>query len=110
MCDNTMQDDLVGKILVVNPEVLRCEYRVDTHQIYKATGGNGASVNARGNAVFCRNIFTGRDTRFQRYDFIGELKKEYYPDWLKQRNEHDRQNNSQTPGRDIHKSEKGVER
>lgn len=49
------------------------------------TGGFGASANARGSAVFCKNLYDGKNTRFERMDVLGEVKPECMPDWAKEK-------------------------
>ena len=49
------------------------------------TGGFGASANSRGSAVFCTNLHTGKNTRFERMDVMGEVKPECMPDWAKEK-------------------------
>ena len=82
MCDSITDKDLEGEIIVIEPNVLRPEYRTEAHQIMRCTGGNGASVDARGSAVFCDYLYKDKHTRFERYDVLGILKKEHYPEWL----------------------------
>lgn len=72
-----------GKIVAVNPDVLRNEYRRADRQLYLVTGGFGAEANSRGSAVFCTNLHTGEHTRFERRDILGEIKPERLPDWAK---------------------------
>lgn len=83
MCSrDCFAENLEDKILVVKADVLLPEYRTDTHQIIRCTGGNGANPNAMGNAVFCYQPFNKSDHRFERYEILGELKPEFYPQWL----------------------------
>ncbi len=42
-------------------------------------------ANARGSAVFCRNLYDGKDTRYERMDVLGEVKPERMPDWAKEK-------------------------
>lgn len=49
------------------------------------TGGFGASANARGSAVFCRNLYDGKDTCYERMDVLGEVKTDRMPDWAKEK-------------------------
>lgn len=85
MCDSITDRDLEGEIIVIEPNALRPEYRTETHQIVRCTGGNGARVDARGSAVFCEYLYKDKNTRFERYDVLGILKKEHYPEWLVKR-------------------------
>lgn len=75
-------DDLNGKVIVIKPEVLRPEYRRATSQIKLCTGGFGAYPHSRGSAVFCTEIYTGRQSRFERRDVLGVLEPENQPKWV----------------------------
>ncbi len=81
-CDPVGQQDLNGKVVVIRPDVLRREYQQATHQICICTGGFGASPNARGRAVYCRNLLTGREEKFYRSDLMGILPPEKQPEWV----------------------------
>lgn len=90
-------DDLHDKVIVINPEKLRREYQRANYQIKLCTGGFGASANSRGNACFCVDLFSGKSSRFERYEVMGTLKEEQLPKWAKdgleayrQKNEHQR--------------------
>lgn len=72
-----------GKVIAVDPDVLRAEYRRADRQLYLVTGGFGAAASSRGSAVFCTNLHTGEHTRYERRDVMGEVKKEALPDWAK---------------------------
>lgn len=75
-------DDLHGKVIVIKPEVLRPEYRRATSQLKLCTGGFGAYPHSRGSAVFCTEIYTGRQSRFERRDILGILEPENQPKWV----------------------------
>ena len=81
-CDPVGQQDLNGKVVVIRPDVLRREYQQATHQICICTGGFGANPNARGRAVYCRNLLTGREEKFYRSDLMGILPPEKQPEWV----------------------------
>ena len=81
-CDPVGQQDLNGKVVVIRPDVLRREYQQATHQICICTGGFGANPNARGRAVYCRNLLTGREEKFYRSDLMGILPREKQPEWV----------------------------
>lgn len=79
-----LQDqNLENKILVLNPELLKAEYRRPEFQLVKATGGFGCSPTAIGTAVFVKWLIDGDKTRWERYHFIGiaspELIKQILP-------------------------------
>lgn len=75
-------DDLHGKVIVIKPEVLRPEYRRAISQLKPCTGGFGAYPHSRGSAVFCTEIYTGRQSRFERRDVLGVLEPENQPKWV----------------------------
>ena len=79
------KNDNNGKIIAINPAVLKPEYQRADRQLYYVTGGFGASANARGSAVFCKNLYDGKNTRFERMDVLGEIKPESMPDWAKEK-------------------------
>ena len=76
-------ENLNGHVVVMKPEVLRPEYRNAAHQIALVTGGFGASPNARGRAVFCREVFSGEKSEWRRQDVLGVLDPAKAPDWVK---------------------------
>ena len=69
----------------INPAVLKPEYQRADRQLYYVTGGFGASANSRGSAVFCKNLYDGKTTRYERMDVLGEIKPERMPDWAKEK-------------------------
>lgn len=79
----TGKDDLNGKVIVIRPEVLRREYRRATNQVKFCTGGFGASPNSRGSACFCKDVYSGKESRYERRDVLGVLTPEQRPEWVK---------------------------
>lgn len=83
MCDNTIwNDNLVGKILVVNPQHIRPEYRNEQSQIILCKGGNGAIPEGMGMSIFGQYCFSEEKCKYHRGQIMGELKREFYPEWL----------------------------
>ena len=76
-------DDLHDKVIVIKPEKLRREYQRANYQLKLCTGGFGASPNSRGNACFCVDLFSGKSSRFERYEVMGTMKEEQLPKWAK---------------------------
>ena len=76
-------DDLNGKIIVIKPDALRQEYRAANHQLKLCTGGFGASPNSRGSACFCTDLFSGKQSRFERRDVLGTMEPGNLPQWAK---------------------------
>ena len=77
------EDSLKGKIIVIRPEVLRLEYRQSTHQLKLCTGGFGASPHSRGSAVYCTDLYSGENSRYERRDVLGTLAPEHLPEWAR---------------------------
>lgn len=77
--------DINGKVIAIDPKVLKPEFKRADKQLYLVTGGFGASANSRGSAVFCTNLLTGKSTRYERMDVMGEVKPECIPDWAKRK-------------------------
>ena len=77
--------DINGKIIAIDPKVLKPEFRRADRQLYLVTGGFGASANSRGSAVFCTNLHTGESTRYERMDIMGEVKPDCMSDWAKEK-------------------------
>ena len=77
--------DINGKIIAIDTKHLRPEFQRADRQLYYVTGGFGASANSRGSAVFCTNLHTGKSTRYERMDIMGEVKPECMPDWAKEK-------------------------
>ena len=74
---------LSGKVIVLKPEVLRPEYRRQSHQLMLCMGGFGSYPNARGRTCFCVNLLDGRDTSWWRQDVLGVLPEDKVPAWAK---------------------------
>ena len=72
-------NSLVGKVVVMRPEILRAEFQRPDCQVFLVTGGFGAQGNARGRKVFCTNLYHGRNEVFFRSDVLGTLRPECTP-------------------------------
>ncbi len=79
--------DLNGKIIAIDTKHLRPEFQRADKQLFFVYGGFGASPNSRGSAVFCTNLYSGRNTRMERYQVMGEVKPECMPEWAKEKAE-----------------------
>ena len=77
------EDDLHGKIVAIKPEVLRREYRRATRQLKLCMGGFGASPHSRGSACYCVDLYTGKESRYERMDVLGTIQPEDLPGWAK---------------------------
>lgn len=77
--------DINGKIIAIDVKHLRPEYQRADRQLYYVYGGFGANANSRGSAVFCTNLHTGKNTRIERMEVLGEVKPECMPEWAKEK-------------------------
>ena len=78
-------DDLNGKVIVIRPDVLKREYQRATRQLQLCIGGFGASPRSRGSACYCTNLYSGKESRFERRDVLGIVGAEQMPGWAKDR-------------------------
>lgn len=76
-------ESIVGKVVVINAEVNRYEYRHSIYQLVLADGGNGA-LGGRGQAVFGTCLADGKRARWERNNVLGEIKPERMPEWAKE--------------------------
>lgn len=77
--------DYRGKVLVLDPKVLKEQSRTPANQLFLAEGGFGCSANSRGRKVFGRFLNDGEKTHFGREDFLGAIKDEDLPEWASQK-------------------------
>ena len=75
-------DDLNNKVVLIRADVFRREYRRATHQYQLCTGGFGASPRSRGSACFCTNLYSGKESRFERRDVLGIVSRTQMPPWV----------------------------
>lgn len=77
--------NLENKVAVIQPERLCPEYRTADKQLVLVTGGFGAHANSRGRAVYTINLYSGKESRWNREDILGVIKPECMPDWANER-------------------------
>ncbi len=82
---NDYGGSIENKVVVIRAECLRPEYRTADKQLVLATGGFGAHANSRGRAVYTVNLYSGKESRWNREDILGMVKPECMPDWAKER-------------------------
>jgi hypothetical protein len=71
------------KVIAIHASVFSPEYRRGDYQLVLVDGGNGSMANPSGHAVYCYHLNSGKHTRFERYDVLGEIRPEAMPDWAK---------------------------
>lgn len=77
--------DFKDKVLVLNPSLLKDEYKKPEYQLILAESGFGCSPTASGRKVFGQFLFDGERCQYNRHDFIGVLKGELLPDWASEK-------------------------
>ena len=76
-----LDKSLREQIILIKPEALSPEYRRAEHQIMVCIGGCGASPGARGGDVYCKDLYTRRERRFDKSDVAGVLDATRMPKW-----------------------------
>ena len=78
-----MKHNIESKVVILKPEVLRHEYRNIANQLVYVTGGNGASPDGHGTAVFCKSVFNGENRSYRRHQVLGVLDPAQAPQWVR---------------------------
>ena len=79
------EDSIKNKVVVIRADVFKPEYQIATMQLQLCTGGFGCEPNSRGSACFCTNLYSGKESRYERRDILGVIEKDNLPEWAKQR-------------------------
>lgn len=78
-----LSDHIEGKLVVIDSQFFKPEFREVKYQIALATGGFGCDASKLGNAVFviecCENP---ENYRQERYNLIGEPTEEMITEWI----------------------------
>ena len=97
--DDKEHVDYEGKVLVLNPTLLKDKYKTPGDQLVLAQGGFGCSPTASGRKVFGIFLKDGEKCQYLRNDFLGVLKDELLLDWAKDKlNAMNAQNEIHTDG------------
>lgn len=80
-----MANDLRGKVVAIKAEILSPEYRAGSYQLMLAEGGFGCSPNARGQSVFCKELYSGESACWGRTDILGVVDESLLPTWAKEK-------------------------
>ena len=76
--------NIEGKVVAIGEKWLCDGFKDISHQLYFVKGGNGTQSNSRGNACFSINLYTGEDTRIERYEVLGEVPEDKIPEFAKE--------------------------
>ena len=79
------EDSIKNKVVVIRADVFKPEYQIATMQLQLCTGGFGCVPHSRGSACFCTNLYSGKESRYERRDILGVIEKDKLPDWAKER-------------------------
>lgn len=79
------EDSIKNKVVVIRADVFKPEYQIATMQLQLCTGGFGCVPHSRGSACFCTNLYSGKESRYERRDILGIIEKDKLPDWAKER-------------------------
>ena len=80
---DSYKGDYEGKLVIIKPEMLAPEYRSAEHQLGLCTGGFGANAEARGRAVFVKELYSGKEMRFDRTQVAGVADPAKLPEWAR---------------------------
>lgn len=72
-----------GRVLVLRPTLLK--YKMPSYQLILGQGGFGCNPSAIGRKVYGVFLLDGEKCQYNRTDFIGVLKDELLPDWVKEK-------------------------
>lgn len=93
--------DFTNKILVLNPSLLKDEFKKPEYQLILAECGFGCAPTASGRKVFGRFLFDEERCQYTRHDFIGVIKDELLPEWASEKLKKMQPEKEQEPG-EIH--------
>lgn len=94
--------DYTGKVMVVSTRELKEDYKAPDYQLVLCSGGFGCKPEASGRKVYGKFLFDDEQCQFERADFVGELKQELWPDWLKEKMEQVATNSPNIGGMTMH--------
>ena len=75
------KESLKGRVIVLKPESLTPEYRTADCQLVIAMGGFGCEPNARGRAVYVKELYSGKEYRMNISDVLGIADYNTLPNW-----------------------------
>lgn len=76
------KESLEGQLIILKAESLTPEYRTADCQLAFATGGFGCEPDARGRAVYVKELYSGKEYRMNVSDVLGIADYAALPDWV----------------------------
>ena len=77
----TADKDYAGKVLALDPKVLRDEYKSPSDQLVLAQHGFGCDPDSRGRKVYGTFLIDGEECVYNRGNFLGVVDERFLPDW-----------------------------
>ncbi len=77
--------DYTGKVLVIDPRVLKDEFKTPDDQLFYASGGNGCRANSLGRKIFGHFLKDGESCYHLRSEIIGAIKLDLLPEWAQEK-------------------------
>lgn len=81
----TMNDCIVNKVVVLNGDALRPDFRNAAYQLLLCKGGFGAQENARGRSCICTRLYDNLSTSCNRDEIIGIMPYDKLPEWAQEK-------------------------
>lgn len=78
-------DNIENKLVIIRAGVMQRDKRTADYQYFFAEHGNGCRAEAHGLGVFGKNLYTGKQGRWERPDVMGLADPEKLPEWAKAR-------------------------
>jgi|GEM_PF-159112 len=82
---NGLDENLEGKLVIINPKALSPEFRTASRQLKIAKSGFGCASDSRGSAVFCEDLYSGKESRLERSDILGVADVDTLPEWARKK-------------------------
>ena len=80
---NSKYMNFEGKLIIVRADILSPEYRSAEHQLAVCIGGFGADPNVSGRAVYVKELYSGKECRYDRHKIEGVADIEKLPQWAR---------------------------
>jgi hypothetical protein len=77
--------DFTGKLIIIDVNALKPEYRNSESAIVHCTHGNGARPGAKGRSVFCKELYSGESVVYDRSEILGVADERKLPEWANEK-------------------------
>ena len=93
----TGEQNYEGRVLILNPDVLKDEYKRGDFQYFYARGGFGCSPDTLGHKVTGEFLKDGEVCSFERSEFLGAADESLLPEWARDRVSEIREQSNENP-------------